>query len=479
MNFEVIKNKIGSLSYSSLMTYIIGTLKDSEKSTKPYPFWKLLTLLKWTLEFAGTQNRVNDANIGDMADLMEMIEQLEMSHSLFDFNRHNPRKVFAILAYQQFLYQESATIDSLTRQYIMFCQIKVDYDISDNFERLSGISIKNLLSFFSMIILLVLHDIHKGYKYQGELDNFLISQIGRLIGRKEVLKIIDFLLISKSSSKRIIDEDKRHVRNYELQPFDVSIFAQKPFVSMWNKILIPHRAILNQTCNYFIYDFLKNRDKSFSRELGLRMEIYMKMGLSELNVKYQTESELRKLLGKTHRVVDFFIDDCILVEAKAIELKPYASVNPNDELLLQELHDTIGKAYATQMLAVASKLKLEKELFGIIVTYKQLYLGNSGDMWVQFLEKETIKRLNNSLESIKLLPIENLFILDIDTWELLLQVLKENAISLADILREVRAVDANPKTKLFFFSMHLKKYGVKEFTHQYLTQAQNHIKPWL
>lgn len=143
------------------------------------------------------------------------------------------------------------------------------------------------------------------------------------------------------------------------------------------------------------------------------------------------------------------------------------------------MHDTIGKAYATQMLSVADKIKSSKELFGIIVTYKQLYLGNSGDIWEQFLEKETLKRLNNSLELTKLLPVENLFILDLDTWELLLQVLKENKISLAEVLREVRIVDSNPKDKLFSFSMHLKKYGVKEFTHQYLAQAQSNIKPWL
>lgn len=185
-----------------------------------------------------------------------------------------------------------------------------------------------------MLILLVLHDIHSGYKYKGELDDYLVSQICRIIGRKQVLGIIDFLSISKSSAKRIINEDKRHVRNYDLQPFDVSLFTQKPFLSMWNKVFIPHRGILNQTCNYFIYDFLKNRDKDFSRELGLRMEIYMKMGLSELGIKYQTEDDLRRLLGKAHRVVDFLIDDCILVEAKAIELKPYASVNPSDEVLL-------------------------------------------------------------------------------------------------------------------------------------------------
>jgi hypothetical protein len=408
-----------------------------------------------------------------------MIDKLEMSHSLFDFTQNNPRKVFAILAYQQFLYQERATIDSLARQYILFCQINHEYDISNAFEKISGISIKNLLSFFTMLNILVLHDLSQQYRYQGELDDILVRSIGEVIGAKQVVTIIEFLSISKISAKKAIDEDRRHVKQYALQVFDVSIFTQKPFLHIRDKIFIPHRDILNQTCNYFIYDFMKNRDSSFSRELGARMEIYMKLGLNELGIKYQTERDLRVLLGKHHNVVDFFVDECVLIEAKAIELKPYASVNPDDDLLLQELRDTIGKAYATQMLAVANKVKTDKELFGIIVTYKQLYLGNSEDMWEQFLEKETTKRLKNNLELTKPLPIENLFIIDLDTWDLLLQVLKENSISLADLLREVRESDAQPQTKLFFFSMHLKKYNVKALSHEYLAKAQPHVKPWL
>ena len=479
MKFEDIEEKISFFSYNSLAFYLIRILKNCEQQPEFRPFWQLLILLKWTLEFAETRTPTQDATPEDIQELLKMVEALENSHALFNLSGHlNARKTFAVLAYQQFLYQEKATVDGLARQYVLFVQMRGEHDIAKEFEFRTRINIGNLLKFFTILLMFALNDVSGKYKYKGILDNELISIAGHLIGWEQVARIVIFLMTSRKTIKSFIEEDVRHVKKYSLQVFDVTLFTQKPFLFHWKYIFIPHRDVLNQTCNYFLYDFLKNRDPKFALDLGGRMERYIETGLRELKMTYKTENDLRKSFGKEHNVVDFLIEDCVLVEAKAIELKPYASVNPEDDVLIQELRKTIGKAYATQMLSIANKLDSTREYFGIIVTYKQLYLGDSGDMWEQFLEKETAARVNNNWELTKALPVKNLFILDLDTWDLLLQVLKDNPVKLVDILREVRNTDAQPEKKLFFFSMHLKKYGVKKFTHQYLANARKYIKPW-
>jgi hypothetical protein len=322
-----------------------------------------------------------------------------------------------------------------------------------------------------------MNDAFPNEKYQGYMPRRLQALLGQRLGARTVERIYNLLLISKSNAQDAFLEDKRQVKIYALQTFDTSFFARKPFFLYQDSTYIPHRNILNQSFSYFIYDYLKANDNDFTTELGARMEKYMELGLGESTIPFETENGLRRRFGKEHKAVDFVIDDCVLIEAQAIELKPSVGVDPRDHILGNELRQTISKAYASQMLGVANRLHPGKERFGIIVTYKPIYIGNSTDMWEQFLEKETKAVLADDISKLDALPVSNLFLMDLRTWDILLQVLKDNPIKLANLLREVRDTDAISATKKHFFAMHLSKFKVQLLTHRYLVEARNYITP--
>jgi hypothetical protein len=477
MEFNTIRNKIRTFTYDSLASLLLQLLKNQEASERVSPIWHPLVLLKWTLEFAG-QKDSKHATPQDINKLMNMIDELEMTHQTFNMMSNTSfTKTFSILSFQQFSYQESVEWDTFSRQYLLFVGIPGRHSIASVFEKQTGVTVVELLKYFFVLWAFVMNDAFPKEKYRGYLPRGLQALMGQHFGRLTAERIYNLLLISKSNAHTAFLEDKRQVKIYALQTFDTSFFTRKPFFLYRDSTYIPHRDILNQSFSYFIYDYLKANDDDFTTELGARMEKYMKLGLEESNTPFETENELKKRFGREHKVVDFVIDDCVLIEAKAIELKPSVGVDPRDHILGNELRQNISKAYASQMLGVANRLQPGKERFGIIVTYKPIYIGNSADMWEQFLEKETNTVLADDISKLDALPVSNLFLTDLRTWDTLLQVLKDNPIKLADLLREVRDADAIPATKKHFFAMHLSKFKVQLLTHNYLVEARKHVTP--
>ncbi|WP_413670132.1 hypothetical protein ACEN9X_09435 [Mucilaginibacter sp. Mucisp86] len=476
MDFKPIRNKIRTFSYHSLTTHLLQILKEQETSERPQAFWHSLTLLKWTLEFAGESYPSKNANKNDVHKLLNSLSDLEMSHRTFNLKTNGGKinKMLTILSVQQLQYQQNAWRHSFASQLILFYDLKHKYDIAKSFKQLTNLDLSVFLEILFIYWLVITQDHLTKMKFDSQLYEDVTNIIVDLYGATIAKDFRKLLTVSQDNAKEIFEEDKRMVRNYDLQIFDTSFFTRYPFFAFDGKIVIPHKDILTPTANYFIYDFMKNRDEHFSTEFGGRMEKYMNLGLKEINASFKTENDLKSILGKDQKVVDFIIDGNILVEAKAIELKPIIGINPTDDNLANEFRKNIVKAYTSQMLDVVETLQLKEEAFGIIVTYKRLYIGNSGDVWNQFLKEETQKL--KTAEQIALLPIENLFFIDLHTWDTIVQIIKNNKITLTEILIKVRDTDKIEQQKKFSFEMHLDEYKITNYDLLYLSEAYDRIQ---
>jgi hypothetical protein len=472
LEFNAIRNKIQKFSYESLTGEIISLLSILEESKNPQNFWHPLTLLKWSLEFAGEKYPPKTATRNDILNLLNQMEALEMKHNIFNLSSNGKKvnKMLTVLSPQQFQYQEKAWWNTLAMQYQLFIGIKGRYNIENSFAKLTGIELEQFLQMLYIILIVLFHDEVPGQKRMPL--SMASDGITGVFGQELHDKLIGLFTVSRASIKSELEKDNRTVKNYILQVFETSFFTRKPFLLIADKLLIPHRDIFNITCNHYIYEYLKAQDPNFTTEMGNRMEKYVRMGLEELKLNFQTENDLKKQIGLHHNLVDFLVEGNILVEVKALEIKPYTSVNPTDELLKSELKKTISKAYIKQMLSVANTIKQrDKEYFGIIVTYKELYLGNSSDLWDQFLREEALSHH----QEISTLPIENLFIIDLRSWDQLLQVMMTHRITLIDILKKAREDDRSSATKKFTFGMHLNDYKTPKITLSYLLEGQKHI----
>jgi hypothetical protein len=161
----------------------------------------------------------------------------------------------------------------------------------------------------------------------------------------------------------------------------------------------------------------------FPSDFGKRLERYLELELIENKIRYESEATMQKnyRLGK---VVDYKVEDDILIECKAIELHPRSGVSRLPSILVNDLKSSIVKAY-TQLLSTAIVIDRNIPWFGIIVTYKQTFIGFGRDAWDEFLREPVEKFAAENNISIAVFPPENLLFLTIEDWDCLMQLIKE------------------------------------------------------
>ncbi len=465
MNYKPIRNKIATFSYESLVGLLFNILKTQEAdNSRPHAFWHPLLLLRWAMEFSGSKYPNKIATSSNLARLFKQLEDLEMDHDTFNLKRNGRlSKTFTILAFQQFQYQEKPWFETFQRQYVLYCKLKGSHDISQSFEDITGLSIGDILSILKILWMAILHNAMPGYRYNGSLGNEPLFMISDLVGKEKLKKAIELFSISRENIKTIVSQDKRLIRDYNLQVFEPSIFTIRPFFKYKGSLHLPHKDILNHTANHFVYDFMKNRDDKFSEDLGKRLEKYVEQGLQENQISFQSESQLKKRFGRDCKSVDFLIEEDILLECKAIELRPYANINPTDDILSSEMSKSITKAYAHQMMGTIVCIDQQFEYFGIILTYKKMNLGETQDIWEQFLERETLAIVPDE-ELRRKLPYINLFFIDLASWDLVMQIMKSKKVPLKTILINAQ----NARERKFGFYMHLLEYKIERIDLEYL-----------
>lgn len=476
MEFEVIRNKLRSYDYDATIGHLLAIIWSAEFRGEATRFWHPLMLIKWALQYGGQNGKLKSPSKAEIYKLLQGLEKLEMSHATFDLRR-NERMIqtFTIISHQQFPYQDKAWLDSFSRQFILFGETNTKYSITESFRELTSLSVTEFLRLLIVFWMLIVHDNKLKSRFQGQFDQGLIDVLKLAFPSKHVDIFLDLITISKENFPEIIEAETR-VKNYRLQVFETSIFGRKPLLQFHEKLLLPHKDLLNVTANHFIYDYMKHRDSNFTTEFGKRMERYIKLGIDEASLKCTDENALRKQFGRDSKVVDFVVEDNVLIECKAIELKASLAVDPRDAKLGMEFRKSIAKAYASQMFTVASNLNDNKEWFGLIITYKPLYLGNSQDLWDAFLKDETFS-IDPEFKVKSFLPVENLFLTDLRTWDRIVHILKNKKIKLQKLLKYARKQDSNPATKTFLLQQHLDKFENQYFELKYLDDAMEYIKP--
>ncbi|MCK4981169.1 MAG: hypothetical protein KAS62_12285 [Candidatus Delongbacteria bacterium] len=465
LTFKTIQNKISSYDRDSLITECINFLIDNEvvfTEKKPSIFWQVLPILKWSLEFAGKQAKKT-------ANKKSIYKLLELSHALedkgFELNYESLNRFLRRTSYQQFWFQRLDYIGMFERQYIMFYQLKSRYEIKDSFYNLTGLRIDEFLILSSTIFLSTI--VREKDKYINLIDVNLTEFLYKLNDNKTLVdNYIEMLKVSSNNPDKLVDRFNTKIKSREFQTFSPSLFSLTPLLEHNDKIYILHKLLFLYSCKFYLYDYLKLNDDKFSTEFGARMEKYIKLGLDELSINYVDENQLKLLLPKNSKVTDYLIEDKIILESKAIELPPYESVSSKDDLLYSRLKNSLIKAYTEQILTVYNFMlnsNSNQEYYGIVLTYKNLNLGDGNYLWdeiINYNNKASDYARDNNL---KLLPKENFFVIDLDTWERLLSIIKQKNISLPSVLEKIKndkiAAQKDPKLRKFDFGMHLDEYG--------------------
>lgn len=462
-NFNYIRNRISEYRKDELLDYCYNLLDKNKE--KAFPIWYIFILIKWTLIYGEKKYPPKQLTLDKFNKLFNLILNFNPDHiSNFIKNKQIDR-AFQILYNQQYYLQKTVYKEIFATQLKLFSSIKGKYDIDKSFKEKTGFSILNFLYIEQIVWLYInIKDLKKPKLYfDGFLDGHALNLIARITSENDVNCYLKLLTLNPNNVNESISAYRHKINNTDLQTMEMSFFTMFPFTIYRKKIKLVHPAVFYHSANYYIYDFLKSNDDFFTTEFGYRLEKYIEFGLKEIKATFQTETELKKILPPKSNLTDFYIkNENIFIESKASELQAHPYVNPTDELLYNSLKTSIFKAYFEQLVPVSKTLNPDKENWGIIITYKELFWSSFTNLF------EIGKDKYDENDSFNHLPPENVFIIDIYTWDKIIQIVKDKKATLIEILRIAKFNNSKPQTSKMLFNMHLDIYELRNMDLDYL-----------
>lgn len=476
---DLIIKKIRKFNKQLLLENLYFILKQIDlNNEKNHPIWQYFLLIKWTYlhgKNTGKRTYISRDKFGTLLKYMEMFENKTFA-PLIKLNDWNT--VFQIKTYQQFYLQQEVHWSDFARQLKLFGgSLKSKYDIEKSFCNKTNLPIFDFIFFMFLIWMFTLADVenNKNYQYNGSIENGILDMLKSIFKyENEPDHFINLLTLNEKNILHAINSYTTGLKKTEFQAFEMSFFTQYPFIFKGGRHDIVHRQIFNYSSHYYIYDYMKKHDDNFTEEFGSRFEKYVELGLQEAKLGYITENTLRNEIGKKEKVIDFLIDNQILVECKGIEPKPLPSIKPDAAIVFNALKDSILKAYLKQMLNVVKlKKELAKPLYGIIITYKDFYYSSLDDLSdILDFEIERICLENNWDKNP--LPLENVFIINLTSWDMIIELIKEGNFTLINLLEDAVKTNKIQKTKWFYGF--LQKYGNPQAKLSYLEEEHEILK---
>lgn len=464
IEFNYIRNRISEYRKDDLFDYCYQQL-DRNKENNTFPIWYILILIKWTIIYGEKKYPPKQLTPEKFSKIYNDISNFNEEHISSFLNQKRADKAFQILYNQQFYLQKTVYKEIYATQLKLFVSIKGKHDIQKSFFDKTGFTILDFLYLEQIFWLSInIGEFKKdGLYFDGFFDTHFLNLVSEMTSRDKVKCFINLLTLNPNNAEESISNFRHKINMVDLQTMEMSFFIMFPFAVWNNQIKLVHSSVFKHTINYYIYDFLKSQDEKFTTDFGYRLEKYIELGLKEIKSDYKTETELKKMLPAKSNLTDFFIEnENIFIESKATEMQALPSVIPTDELIFNALETSLFKAYFKQLVPVSKMLRPDKENWGIIITYKELF-------WSHFTKLFEIGKDKYDLEqSYDHIPPQNVFIIDIYTWDKIIQIVKDKKATLLEILKKAKDNNSRPETSKQLFNMHLDDYGIGTLNLSYL-----------
>lgn len=432
--------------------------EDYVQELRTFPPWFLYLLIKWTIKYGEYLSP-------DRKPLKEsdFIYLINLVHEYFGVQR-GPTDYggfylfFRTLAFQQFWLQENYVINRLGRQAKLFAKVPSNHYFKTVFYQETKIHITEFLelSFALLTHFLTKKDLFITKKWFSTLeDSYPPSTIDKFLA-----------IISKewNELKKYFESLPSVSVGYEFN--EQTPLKRYPLLQIRDKFYCYSENLLSQSVQNIVYDIIRNIDVAkFMDKFGLIFERYVEEGITRASLFYKKEDELMSVLNPKEKVVDFIIIEPysnIFIDAKGVELNYLGMVSHLPEIVTDKTRSSILKGveqyYSTINQILLSKYIdiRNKENYLLIVTYKDLNLGNGKD-FLDNIAKEKYQIIRDKYPDCSFLESKNIYFISIDDYDLLIELLLTKTKTLSEILKYAVESDKRYETKKFIFRQHITK----------------------
>lgn len=461
--FKRIRNRLKNYSrneiFDACMKNIIEhwglELFDLVKENKPTPM-NLFLLMKWGMCYAEHPSNARkqfslDAFkqiYADIVDLPVMIDMLQKDDpfALTRFIRAN--------APHQLYYQTDTGLYGLAVLETIINKIGISYDSNKTMLSILGITIEEFIDLqLAILKIMAIEPKYRSYRidfYKYLFNTYSTEKIQTFLDymSNDYATIIDFML-----------EDHQYVGNPEYECTLLTPLYKKPLFRKDKQYYPYHVALLNTNIEFGVYDTLKKYDApNFCSAFGVGFEEYVSNSISYVTKNYLREKEIREITHKD-RACDFIIpenDSTIFIEAKSAEMFFLTRQKPSKQYLQRTLRNSLISGYK-QIITLTHYLHnqkhefiIGKELFGIIITYKNLMLGHPDEIWNEFMQDFMNSSLSNNIMNNMIISPYRIFVTSSLEFDYLLSYSHKYNKSLSNCLKTIETNNTNPQTRRFF-----------------------------
>ncbi|MFA0628834.1 hypothetical protein AB4589_13575, partial [Vibrio sp. 10N.222.49.A3] len=115
-------------------------------------------------------------------------------------------------------------------------------------------------------------------------------------------------------------------------------------------------------------------------------------------------------------------------------------------------------------------VEFKRDNYLLVVTYKELYLGNGADFY-HAVAKEAIDEITQNLDATAVIPLENMYFITLEEFDLLCTVINSTDFSMEQVLEHAKANDREPESMKFDFTQHINSLGVDVTRPDYLDES--------
>ena len=478
-HFKTIRNKLRKFDTASIvgacLNYLHAPYKKQLDYVERHP-WLVLLLIKWALvdeqAFAPKRRAPTNRHLIDLLNLMRDLGSERTARMPSEYD--DVRLFLRAIAYQQIsLYQRKVTFSAIARQLLYFGDAPAIGYIRTTFANLTGIDINRFLE-LSQTLLVRFHD----GKEKVVTEHWFSTLLDKAYSKHEISAFLNTLSKSLEQAREaLLDRDRENIAKGRKARSASEYWEQTPFVNFpllksgSNYVCVDHN-VLFACLEHYIYNRLRaNNAKLFMAHFGPLFEKYVEKAIAEMGLPYISETDIKKKLGEESSAIDFLIaddDSNIFVDAKAAEMSYQGKSTHLSTELARSLETSALKAIRQAQTVLAtlpqsedSKLVMQqrKKNYLITVTYSELYVG-SGRTLAACIGEDKIKALLGENPANVHIPLENMYVMTIQEFELLAEAIRTKKITLTKALDHAISDDTVPQTAKFEFQQHLASANI-------------------
>ncbi len=420
--------------------------------------WALLMLIKWTiLESSGNYESRRQPTRSDLIILLNLIKDLEVAKPS-PLDHANGFLFIRQLAIQQFWFQENRNflLIRIARQSLLFGAIDKNSKLALAFEEKMGVRIQDFLHLMMVIT---------AYYTEEEtstpiLNPILFESLKSIFGVQVIDNFLNGISADISTMRKYIQEkDQSQIHKFSLEGefYEESPLTRYPLLKINGNLICYSPHVLVHSCETFIYDLLRGNDPSqFMSKFGKIFENYIEKVIERSGLRFLRDADIQKHLLPNQKNVDFIIledDAAILIDAKGVEMSFAARAAKLPTEIIKLLKDSVIKGLE-QSYSVAANFQENstdgislqgRKLYVMIVTYKQMFVGN-GATFYNFVGNSEIDKLASQYDGQHLIPLENMFFLGIDEFDLFIEsyiTKKKNLSGILEQIIELNSIQGN------------------------------------